>query len=142
MGAINRLILIDTGPLYAYVDPNDQYHDRALDFLRHYTGTVAIRVLVIPEVAHFLRSRAGTHAESRFLQDIASRDFIVESVELGDWRRIIELVEQYRDLPLGTVDASIIAAAERLNIRTIATFDRRHFTVVRPAHVETFELVP
>ncbi len=39
-------------------------------------------------------------------------------------------------------DASIVAIAERLGIRRIATFDRRHFTVVRPAHVETFTLLP
>ena len=45
--------------------------------------------------------------------------------------RIAELVAQYRDLPLGTADASVIAAAERLGISEIATLDRRHFTIVR-----------
>lgn len=45
--------------------------------------------------------------------------------------RIAKLVAQYRDLPLGTADASVIAAAERLGISDIATLDRRHFTVVR-----------
>lgn len=52
------------------------------------------------------------------------------------------LVEQYADLPLGTTDASLIAVAERLDITEIATLDRRHFTVVRPRHVEAFDLVP
>jgi hypothetical protein len=56
--------------------------------------------------------------------------------------RIAELVARYRDLPLGTVDASVVAAAERLDITTIATLDRRHFGVVRPAHIATFELIP
>jgi len=36
----------------------------------------------------------------------------------------------------------VVAAAERLKITHIATLDRRHFSVVRPAHVEAFELVP
>jgi hypothetical protein len=45
--------------------------------------------------------------------------------------RIAALVGRYRDLPLGTVDASVIAAAERLRTTEIATLDRRHFTVVR-----------
>jgi hypothetical protein len=35
-----------------------------------------------------------------------------------------------------------MAAAERLGVSTIATLDRRHFSVVRPRHVETFELLP
>jgi len=51
-------------------------------------------------------------------------------------------VAAYRDLPLGTVDASLVAAAERLDVRDIATLDRRHFSVVRPAHVAGFELLP
>jgi len=49
-----------------------------------------------------------------------------------------ELTRRYLDLPLGATDASLIAIAERLGIDTIATLDRRHFTVVRPAHVEAW----
>jgi predicted nucleic acid-binding protein len=55
---------------------------------------------------------------------------------------MVELVAQYHDLPLGTVDASVIAAAERLGITDVATVDRRHFTVVRPEHVAAFEILP
>jgi uncharacterized protein len=63
-------------------------------------------------------------------------------VPAGDWLRIAELVAAYRDLPLGTVDASVIAAAERLGITAIATVDRRHFGVVRPRHVDAFTILP
>jgi len=63
-------------------------------------------------------------------------------VAAADWLRIAELVARYRDLPLGTVDASVVTAAERLGITEIATVDRRHFTVVRPDHVEAFTLLP
>lgn len=66
----------------------------------------------------------------------------MEPVEPADLLRIAELVAIYRDLPLGTVDASVIAAAERLDAAAIATLDRRHFGVVRPAHIEAFELLP
>jgi uncharacterized protein len=60
----------------------------------------------------------------------------------GDWLRIAELIATYRDLPLGTVDASVVAAAERLGIAEVATLDRRHFGVVRPRHVESLTLLP
>jgi uncharacterized protein len=43
---------------------------------------------------------------------------------------------------VGTVDASVVAASERYGADTIATFDRRHFSVIRPAHIAAFELVP
>jgi uncharacterized protein len=63
-------------------------------------------------------------------------------VAVADWLRIAELVARYRDLPLGTVDASVVTTAERLGVTEIATVDRRHFTVVRPEHVDSFTLVP
>jgi predicted nucleic acid-binding protein len=78
----------------------------------------------------------------RFLGDLADGAFSVEPVAAADWLRIAELVAHYRNLPLGTVDASVVTTAERLNITQIATVDRRHFTVVRPNHVAAFTLLP
>jgi predicted nucleic acid-binding protein len=40
------------------------------------------------------------------------------------------------------VDASVVAAAERLGITAVASLDWRHFGVVRPRHVKSFELLP
>jgi uncharacterized protein len=78
----------------------------------------------------------------RFLGDLAAGNFIVEPVAAQDWLRIAELVGAYRDLPLGTVDASVIALCERLDAWQVATLDRWHFTVVRPRHVEALQLLP
>ena len=86
---------------------------------------------MITEVSYLIGSRLGASGEIRFLGDLANGNLIAEPVAAGDWMRIAELVAQYRDLPLGTVDASVVAAAERLGIQQIATLDRRHFTVVR-----------
>lgn len=47
-----------------------------------------------------------------------------------------------RDLPLGTVDLSVVAAAERPHLVGFATLDRSYFTVVRPANAAVFEIVP
>lgn len=97
---------------------------------------------MLTEVTCLLGSRLGAHAEVRFLGDLASGALIVEPVAAGDWLRIAESVRQYRDLPLGTVDASVVAAAERLGVCELATFDRRHLSAVRPAHVAAFDLLP
>jgi predicted nucleic acid-binding protein len=59
-----------------------------------------------------------------------------------DLERIAELITTYADFPLGSVDASVVAVAERLNVPEVATLDRRHFTVVRPRHVERLRLLP
>ncbi len=53
-----------------------------------------------------------------------------------------ELVARYHDLPLGSVDASVLAGAERLGIVNIATLDHRHFRVVCPQHTKMLQLLP
>lgn len=67
---------------------------------------------------------------------------MVEHATEADLLRAAALVETYEDLRLGTVDAVVIAVAERLEAREVATLDRRHFTVVRPRHIDAFRLWP
>lgn len=93
-------------------------------------------------MVYLLATRLGVEPEVRFLGDLAAGNFVVEPVSAGDWLRIAELVVRYGDLPLGTVDASVVALAERHGVDQIATVDRRHFAVVRPHHVEAFTLLP
>ena len=80
-----------------------------------------------------MAGRLGAEAELRFLGDFAAGNLIAEPVASADWLRIAELVSRYRDLVLGTVDASVVAAAERLGIGEVATLNRRHFGVVQSA---------
>ena len=122
------------------MDAADAFHQRAVDLLAPYPGVLAIPVLVAAETAFLLQRRLGTRAEALFLADLAQSDLEVTGVPLDEWVRIGELVARYADLPLGTVDASVVAAAERLGITAVATTDRRHFSVVRPQHVAAFEL--
>ncbi len=93
-------------------------------------------------MAYLIESRLGSDAEVRFLGDLAAGNLLAEPVAAADWLRIAELVAIYRDLPLGTVDASVIAAAERRKLTQVATLDRRHFSVVRPSHTAALELLP
>jgi uncharacterized protein len=134
--------LLDAGPLYAYIDADDAHHQECLALLESHAGPLAVPVLVVAEVAYLAGTRLGPEAEVRFIGDLAARAFVTIPIVEDDWLRIAELVSRYRDLPLGTVDASIVAAAERLGVVTIATLDRRHFSVVRPAHIAAFELIP
>ncbi len=124
------------------MDADDRHYGESLDLLSTHPGPLLVPSLVVTEVAYLLGSRLGPEAGVRFLGDLASGAFIVEAVAAGDWLRIAELVWQYCDLPLGTVDASLVAAAERLGVQDLATFDRRHLSVVRPAHTAAFNLLP
>jgi len=96
----------------------------------------------VAEAAYLMDRQLGVVAESALYSSIIEGALTVEELEVGDWRRIRELVTGYADLRLGGTDASIIAIAERLGVSRIATLNHRHFRVVRPIHCDAFELVP
>jgi uncharacterized protein len=99
-----------------------------------------IPALVVAELTYLVGSRLGAKAEAKLLRGLAQIE--VEAPTSDDWERIAELVDEYADLPLGGTDASVVALAERLDASVVITLDRRHFTVVRPRHRDTFELLP
>jgi predicted nucleic acid-binding protein len=80
--------------------------------------------------------------EAAFLRSFRGGVFTLVAVVLADLERMAELVEQYADLPLGGVDAAVVAIAERMKITDVATLDRRHFSIVRPRHTKAFTLLP
>lgn len=133
--------LYGSGPLYAYIDRDDRHHAASLGPLESHPGPLIVPTLVVTEVTYLLGTRLGVDPEVRFLGDLAAGNLIVEPVAASDWLRIAELVAQYADLPLDTVDASVIAAAERLGTNDMATLDLRHFTVVR-SNTGTLNLLP
>jgi len=49
---------------------------------------------------------------------------------------------QYATLPMDFADASLVVAAERLNLRRVFTLDRRDFLLYRPRNVAAFEVFP
>ncbi|GAA1537097.1 type II toxin-antitoxin system VapC family toxin [Nocardioides humi] len=139
------MILCDTGPLVAAAVRHDPDHHACVELL---TGLrLARRQLLVPatvvaEVGYMLDSFGSSRLEARFLASLAAGDFDPVDVTTDDYARMAELVEQYDDLRIGTTDASVIALAERLDITEVATLDRRHFTAVRPQHVEALTLLP
>jgi len=88
-------------------------------------GTLVDRTGEKPDDLDALEHVPLTSRELSDLDMLASGALSIEPVLAGDWLRIAELVATYRDLPLGTVDASVVAAAERLGIAEVATLDRR-----------------
>lgn len=122
------------------LDATDPDHGRCADLLQGSTEPRVVPVFVLVEVEYLVRQ--WPEAFPALLAD-----FETGALELVDlpprWlKRAGELVARYRDLSLGLVDASVIAASEMLDEPKVATLDHRHFTVVRPAHVDALTLLP
>jgi predicted nucleic acid-binding protein len=103
---------------------------------------VIVPASVAQEAAYFVSTRRGPRAEAAFVRGLLIAPFLIEPLVAADLARAAEVVEAYADFPIGFVDASIVAIAERLEITTLLTTDRRHFGVVRPAHCPRLVLVP
>ena len=132
--------LFDTGPLVAAIDRSDKHHLRCAAFLESAARPLIIPTTVIVEVCWLVEERPDI--EAAFLAAVAAGEFTHASVTASDLARMADLVRTYADLPLGAVDASVIAIAERLNIKDVATLDRKHFTIVRPSHLDALNLLP
>ncbi len=133
-------LLLDTGILYALADADDHWHERARDFLAGSREALLVPVTVLPEVSYLLRSRLGPEVEGSFVSSLVAGELSIEPLKLVDVERAAELLTRYPQI--GLVDATVVAMAERLRLRSLVTTDRRHFGMVRPAHVESFELLP
>jgi len=135
-------LVIDTGPLVASLDRSDDWHAGCVDLL---AGTVEWRIIpapVLPEVDYLCRASGGHRSFLGLLQDIRAGAYVVEHLLVEDYERVAELLETYRDLQVGFVDASVLAIVERLRETKLATLDQRHFGAMRPRHLAALELLP
>lgn len=135
------MIVADTSVVFGALDAHDPNHSACASALS--TGIpVVVPAPVLVEVDWLAHSRGRPKAITVLLRSVRDGSVLVANLDAEDYARVVELVEQYDDLPLGMVDASVVAVAERLEQDTIATLDRRHFSVVRPSHVPAFVLLP
>lgn len=125
------MIVVDTGPIVALTNKRDNHHVACRELLTNAPGPLLVPAPVFAEAAILLERRCGPAAELAFLRDVAEDAFTVVDTSAEDLDRIRQLVDKYSDLPLGTVDASVIAVAERFPVTAVATLDRKHFSIVR-----------
>ena len=133
-------LIVDSGPLVSLLDATDPDHERCAELLQETTERRLVPALVLVEVEYLLRP--WPQAFPALLAEFAAGGFELLELPIQWLLRAGELLEQYRDLSLGLVDASVVASLEMLDEHRLATLDHRHFTAVRPAHVSSLLLLP
>ena len=131
-------LICDTGALIDYLvesAPDHRRFRKAIDQAR----TRYVPGLVLAEVDYFLRDERD--AMQVFMQDLASGAFTYAPPTVGQLSRAMEVDRHYADLRLGLVDGTVVALAELLGVRRLATRDVRHFAAVRFNDGGAFELV-
>ncbi len=121
------MIVVDTGPLVALLDPRDRAHGRAVEVLRSVREPLRTTVPVLTEAFYMLGSTA-----KRALREFIARSglgvFFLDSAALV---RTFELMASYEAREMDFADASIIVAAEAGRTRKVFTIDRRDFNAYR-----------
>ncbi len=135
-------LILDTGPLYAALDRRDRDHGRCRRLIEEAAERLLVPSPVLPELDYLVSERIGTGPMLAFLKDVEDRAYEVIDLTEDDYPRVMEVMDQYADQDVGFVDASVVALAERLEEPKVATLDHRHFSVVRPRHVDALQLLP
>jgi uncharacterized protein len=134
------LAVVDTGPLYAALDLDDDDHEACATTLSRDELRLVIPTLVVAEVSYLAATRLGAEAEAKFIASLSELD--VDGPQPQEWTRIAELISRYASFPLGATDASVVTLAERLGTPHVVTLDHRHFHAIKPNHCETLQLLP
>jgi predicted nucleic acid-binding protein len=134
-------LVIDSGVLYATLDAGDADHEACTALLGTAREPRVVPAPVLAEV-DWLCAQSSTERFGPVLEQIGFGALVVEDLLPEDYRRVLHLLKTYADLRVGFVDAAVLAVTERLREPKLATLDHRHFTVMRPRHVEALQLLP
>jgi predicted nucleic acid-binding protein len=135
-------LILDSGVLIAALDRDDREHDRCRALIESVHEPLVIPGPTLPEVDYVLGEHVGPAPMIGLIGEIAAGAFAVADLDGDDYVRIAELLDRYADLEVGFVDAAILSITERLEEPKLATLDHRHFSVMRPRHVDALDLMP
>ncbi len=137
------MILVDTGPLVALFDPRDGQHRLCRETLRGLKASLCTTVPVLVETFHMLTPDSqGSNRLRDFLRKQGLQVWFLDEPAMG---RALDLMDRYADHPMDLADASLIVAAEVLDVRRIFTLDRGDFStyrVSRGKHQVALEIIP
>lgn len=135
-------ILLDASIVLAAADRADLNHSAALAWFGRADEPLLLGALTLAELDVLLQRELGVAATVALVRSIAGGAIRLVAASDADLRRAIELLEAAAEHRPRLADALLVAAAERLGVHRIATFDRRPIAVLRPRHVRAFDLEP
>lgn len=120
------LILVDTSAVYALIDRDDRNHSAAktkLTALRKKRLEPFLTNFIVAECHALLLTRLGIGIARTWL---LSNVWQVEPIVAADEQRARDIIRRYVDKDFSFVDATSISIMERMELRSVFSFDR-HF---------------
>jgi predicted nucleic acid-binding protein len=121
------ITICDTGPLIAYLNRRDPYHDWAVEVMKQVRPPLFTCEAVMTEAAYFLRED-GVDVDPLF--QLIERGALRLAFDLeSHWPRVRILMARYSRMDLA--DAAVVVMCELHASSQILTVDRRDFSVYR-----------
>lgn len=133
----NRII-IDTGPLVAFINRNDKYHSWSKMQLSNIAPPLITCEAVITESCFLLKKVNGGHTS---LFELIDRKLIEIKFKLSEENKHVhKILERYSDLPTSFADACLVRMTEQYENSQIMTLDS-DFRVYRKHNRQVIPLV-
>jgi len=136
----DRRPLLDAGPLVALFNAKDRHHRLCVETFDSLPAPLLTCWPVLTEAAWLLRRLP------RPLDQIAAAHdagvFKILSLDGDCLAEIAAIMRRYKDIGLQLADAALVYLAERENIRTVFTLDRRNSSIVRLKRNRVLKLIP
>jgi len=135
-------IFLDSSAVLAAADRADLNHEAAIAWFARVDEPLLLSALSLGDLDSLLQRELGVPAALALLRTITDGAVRLVAPTEADLVRAAELLETTAEHRPRLADALLVAAAERLEVHRIATFDRRPLAVFRPRHVRAFDLEP
>jgi uncharacterized protein len=135
-------ILLDSSVVLAAADRADLNHAAALAWFARADEPLLLSALTLGELDVLLQRELGAAASLALVRALTDGAIRLVAPTDADLARAAVLLDSAAEHHPRLTDALLVAAAERLEVHRIATFDRRPIAVLRPRHVHAFDLEP
>jgi uncharacterized protein len=123
-----RQVILDTGPLVAFISPRDQFHNWATEEWATIGLPLFTCEAVITEACFLLRN---TYRGEDEVMNLISSEVIHISFDLGnEISTIRQLLTRYQSVPMSLADACLVRMVELYPERSLLTTDS-DFTIYR-----------
>jgi predicted nucleic acid-binding protein len=120
-------VLLDTGPLVAWLDRDDTHHAAIQRWMAAYRGELLTTWPVITEACHLVPEQIAP----KLITWIEQGGATLAEIPVSSLRAIAARMDKYADLPMDLADATLLWVAEREGVMDILTLDKRDFGVYR-----------
>ena len=134
------MILIDAGPLVALADPLDAHHRQCVELATTLLNPQITTWPVLAEAAWIMRR--SQHFFLRLLPSFADGEIAIHQAGSEALTWMVDFMDRYWNMRAQLADASLMYVAEREQIDTVFTLDRRDFSVYRTSKNRALKIVP